>query len=159
MAAITMMLSYRDHFSYTTDAVLAMIKSQYRNEFEKNQALTQDEFVTLVTDLGFTGQTAFIDPDSIKNMLERDGPVLVITSSGKMLHARVIIGIVQDCNDKDPNKSKLLILDPLDPNNGNPISETFGLFNDEFVAGNGHVIHLGNYQRLVHSGSGQSQGQ
>ena len=73
-AALTMMLSYRDHHIYTVDAVTKMFGQNYVDKANNNQGLSFYEFVRLGNSLGLIGQSSqFLDPDSLKDMLQKYG--------------------------------------------------------------------------------------
>jgi hypothetical protein len=146
-SALTMMLSYRDHQSYSTDTVLKMLGPVYVDKYKNNQGLTQDEFIQITTRIGLTGQSGFLDLDEIKDMLQKYGPIMIVdaenSNNPSILHARVIIGVREDCTDSNLNDAELTILDPLNPNSGNPIGENFDITLSKFESSPWHIIiHL-----------------
>ena len=74
-SALTMMLSYRDHFSYSVDSVLKMLGQVYVDKYNNNQGLALDEFIQISNRLGLTGFSESLDPDEIRNMLQSYGPL------------------------------------------------------------------------------------
>jgi hypothetical protein len=125
---MVMMLSYRDHISYTTDAVLNMVRPQFRDAFNANTGLSQDQFSELVDELGLVGSSQDeVRSDQIRNLLEERGPVFAIVGGLNAVHVNIIIGIRQNCD--EPSSAEFLIFDTNNPNNGKPFWET----NDDFT--------------------------
>lgn len=151
-STLTMMLSYRDHQSYSVDAVLKALGQvyvdKYNNNKQGNDGLSFDEFIQISSRLGLTGFSGASDPDQIRSMLQSYGPLMVVApedpNNPGALHARLIIGISADCNDPTNDNTELIMLDPSNLNNGNPISELFDTFNQKsYASSNGGVwMHL-----------------
>jgi hypothetical protein len=148
-SALTMMLSYRDHFSYSVDSVLKMLGQVYVDKYNNNQGLALDEFIQISNRLGLTGFSESLDPDEIRNMLQSYGPLMIVAADNpknpSSLHARLIIGINADCNDPTNDNPELIMLDHSNSNNGNPVSQLFDIFNEKFYApsnGGGIVMHI-----------------
>ena len=59
------------------------------------------------------------------------------------LHARLIIGIREDCSNSsgDIGNAELIILDPLNPNNGNAVAESLDTSSSKFNIHGGIIMH------------------
>lgn len=146
-SVLTMMLSYRDHQSYTIDTVMKTIGQVYASMYNSNNGLDVAELIQIANKLGLTGLTASgtLTQDDIKDMLQTYGPIIIITAKNprdlSTLHAQIIIGINEDCNSVDQSATELITLDPLDPNEGNPVTQDITALQTEL--GNGGIImHL-----------------
>ena len=144
-----MMLSYKYHTSYSIEAVLDMLGQTYVEKYRDNQGLPVDELIQISNRLGLTVKSIqSLDANEISDLLQRQGPVMIIDAedpnSPLSLHARIIIGISGDCNDN--SNADLIILDPLEPNNGIAIYEPLDLTNDKL--GQNGVNHILVYNIL-----------
>jgi hypothetical protein len=137
VSALAMMLSYRDRQSYSINTVLDMLGQTYVDKYKSNQGLTRDEFIQITTRLGLAGQSGFLEYDEIRDMLQKYGHIMIVDAENpnnpSSLHARLIMGVREDCTDSNPNDAELIILDPLDKNNGKPIAENFDVTSSKLI--------------------------
>ena len=127
-AAITMMLSYRDGISYSTIDILNMLDHYNQNLFLINSFVSDTDLAYLVGKLNLFKSHEFLTPETIADMLQKYGPIMVNSMEpGNNLHVRLIIGINQYCSTYLGN-TKIYFLDPDNRNSGNPVIEGYELF-------------------------------
>jgi hypothetical protein len=141
-AAITMILSYRDGISYSTNDILNMLDPYYQNLFLSNSRISDIDFAYLVGKLDLFKSHSYLTPEIIADMLQKYGPIMVnIMEDGNSLHVRLIIGISQYCS-IDPGNIGVYFLDPEVPYNNNPIVENYDVFKEKFLDGSRFIVQL-----------------
>lgn len=98
-AAITMMLSYRGGISYLTIDILNMLDHYNQNLFLSNSRISDIDFAYLMGKLGLFKSHEYLTPETVADMLQRYGPIMVNSlEPDNNLHVRLIIGISQYCS-------------------------------------------------------------
>jgi Papain-like cysteine protease AvrRpt2 len=128
----TMNMSWKNQTCYTIEAAMDSLGSDFRQIFEDNTGLAPDRIKDFSAASGMTVEYQKCEtPDSILQMLQNYGPLIIINdedpSPGFAVHARIVTGIHGD-GDTD---TKLSIIDP---DGGKTYEETFETFTSKYEA-------------------------
>ena len=129
----TMNMSWKDQQSYSIESAMDSLGSDFRQIFDDNTGLESDRVQDLSDATGMKVEYQRCEtPDSILQLLENFGPVIVIDDEDPspkfLIHARIIYGIY---GDGDPANTYLKIVDP---DGGTTYDESFQDFTSKYEA-------------------------
>jgi hypothetical protein len=129
----TMSMSWKNQASYTIEAAMDSLGSDFRQIFDDNTGLAPDRIKDFSATSGMTVEYQRCEtPDSILQMLQNYGPLIIIDdedpSPSFAVHARIVTGIH---GDSDATNTKLNIIDP---DGGKTYEETFETFTSKYEA-------------------------
>ena len=129
----TMSMSWKNLQSSSIETTMDSLGSDFRKIFDDNTGLSPDRIQDLATATGMQIEYQRCEtPDSILQMLQNYGPVIIIDdedpTASFAVHARIIQGIY---GDGDATNTYLKIIDPA---GGNTYDELFQDFTNKYEA-------------------------
>lgn len=126
-----MLMSWKDNFHYSIEAAMDKAGATYRTMLDNNQSLQAADHEAFAAACGFKGEPPMsYTIETIKSMLELNGPLIVITDEAPggawAIHARIITGIYGDGS----NANTFLRIN--DPAGGRQYTESFTAFAQKY---------------------------